>query len=56
MSLRPTFSNAVSTKVMKQYDESAVVQLVALFSMLTVEGCFETELCRHLTNHIFCSP
>ena len=38
---------------MKQYDESAAVQFYGLFNMLTVEGCFETSLFRHLTNHDF---
>ena len=37
--LRQTFFNSIFAKVMKQYDESAVVQFFGLFNMLTVDGC-----------------
>ena len=51
--LRWTFSNAISTKVMKQYDESALVKPLRRFKMLTVKGCSQRRLFRHLTNHVF---
>ena len=51
--LRRTFPNTIFAKVMKQYDESAVVQFFRLFNMLTVAQCCEARLFWHLTNHIF---
>ena len=37
--LRRTFFNSIFAKVMKQYDESAVVQFFGLFNMFAVDGC-----------------
>ena len=51
--LRWTFSNPESAKLMKQYDGSAVVLSSRLLNMLTVARCSETRLFRHLTNHTF---
>ena len=36
---------------MKEYDESGVVPFFELFNMLSVDGCSDTWLLRHLTMH-----
>ena len=57
MSLWETFSNSIFARVIRQSDESTVVkcfqQCFRLFNMLTLKGCPESGLFRHLSNHIF---
>ena len=45
-----------SARVIKKYDKRTAMQIWAVcvpFNMLTAEGCSETLLFRHLTNHAF---
>ena len=51
--LRWTFSNSIFSKVMKQFDVTAVVQVFRLFNLLTVARCSKTRVFRHLSYHIF---
>ena len=51
--LGQTFSNSISCAIILDYNKGAVVQCLGPFTMLLLEGSSETELFRHLSNHVF---